>query len=180
MPCDLDQFCVQFSHVGDVSRNGCGGASLQSCYDGEIPRRSVVVGHTWALSPKIVNDVRLHYAYSAYLLGPAEVPVWTDIGNYTGQRLAQLQIGLSFPSFSYGYTYGADGIEKRYQVKDDLTILKGTHAVKFGFDYSHVPFADDSGVRVAERADVAAAIGFQPVTDVLAHIARSASSTRTA
>jgi hypothetical protein len=129
-----------------LSRNGCGGATLQSCYDGEIPRRSAVVGHTWTLSPRIVNDVRLHYAYAAYLLGPAGSPVWTDIGDYSSQRLAQLQIGLSFPSFSYGYTYGADGIEKRYQAKDDLTILKGTHAVKFGFDYSHVPFGDDSVV----------------------------------
>jgi hypothetical protein len=27
-----------------LSRNGCGGMTLQSCYDGEIPRRSVVVG----------------------------------------------------------------------------------------------------------------------------------------
>jgi hypothetical protein len=129
-----------------LSRNGCGGTTLQSCYDGEIPRRSAVVGHTWAISPKIVNEVRVHYAYAAYLLGPAGSPVWTDIGNYSSQRLAQLQVGLSFPSFSYGYTYGDDGIEKRYQVKDDLTILKGTHAIKFGFDYSHIPFADDSVV----------------------------------
>jgi hypothetical protein len=129
-----------------LSRNGCGGTTLQSCYDGEIPRRSAVAGHTWTISPRIVNDLRVHYAYAAYLLGPAGSPVWTDIGNYSGQRLSQLQIGLSFPSFSYGYTYGDDGIEKRYQVKDDLTILKGTHAVKFGFDYSHIPFADDSVV----------------------------------
>jgi hypothetical protein len=129
-----------------LSRNGCGGASLQSCYDGEIPRRSAVVGHTWTLSPHIVNDLRLHYAYSAYLLGPAGSPVWTDIGNYSNQRLSQMQVGLSFPSFSYGYTYGDDGIEKRYQVKDDLTILHGAHAIKFGFDYSHIPFSDDSVV----------------------------------
>jgi hypothetical protein len=129
-----------------LSRNGCGGTTLQSCYDGEIPRHSAVVGHTWSISPSIVNDVRVHYAYAAYLLGPAGQPVWTQIGNYSTQRLAQLQVGLSFPSFSYGYTYGDDGIERRYQVKDDLTILKGRHAIKLGFDFSRVPFADDSVV----------------------------------
>ena len=129
-----------------LSSNGCGGATLQSCYDGQIPRRSAVAGHTWAISPTIVNEFRFQYAYSAYLLGPAGSPVWTDIGNYSASRLAQLQVGLSFPSFSYGFTYGDDGIEKRYEVKDDLTILKGRHALKFGFDVSRVPFADDSVV----------------------------------
>ncbi len=106
----------------------------------------MVVGHTWSASPSIVNEVRFQYAYAAYLLGPSGQPVWTDIGNYSSQRLAQLQTGLSFPSFSYGFSYGADGIEKRYEVKDDITILKGRHAFKMGFDVSRVPFADDSVV----------------------------------
>ncbi len=128
------------------SFQGCNGTSVQSCYDGLIPRKSVVAGHTWAVSPTIVNDFRFQYAYSAYLLGPAGSPVWTDIGNYATGRLAQLQTGLSFPSFSYGFTYGADGIERRTQFKDDLTIIRGAHAIKMGFDFSYVPFADDSVV----------------------------------
>src|SRR5207237_8510489 len=108
--------------------------------------KSVVVGHTWTISHAVVNEARFQYAYSAYLLGPAGQPVWTDIGNYSAQRMAQLQVGLNFPSFSYGFTYGAAGIEHRYEGKDDLSILKGRHTIKFGVDISRVPFGDDSVV----------------------------------
>ena len=102
-----------------LSYNGCGGTSVANCYDGLIPRRSVVVGHTWTVSPTIVNEARFQYAYSAYLLGPAGEPVWTDIGNYAPERLAQMQLALNFPSFSYGFGYASDGVEKRYEGKDD-------------------------------------------------------------
>src|ERR1041385_815878 len=127
-----------------LTYNGCGGASMASCYDGQIPRRSAVVGHTWAPSPSIVNEFRFQYAYSAYLLGPSGQPIWTDIGVYTPERLNQLQTILNFPSFSYGFGYASDGIEKRYQFKDDVTLVKGSHVIKFGFDTSRVPFGDDS------------------------------------
>jgi hypothetical protein len=131
-----------------ISFNGCSGAVVQSCYDGQIPRQSAVIGHTWSATSTIVNDVRVHYAYAAYLLGPAGVPIYTKAGDYSAARLAELQVGLSFPSFSYGYTYGDNGIERRYQVKDDLTLVKGTHTLKFGGDFSRVPFADDSVVNL--------------------------------
>jgi len=129
-----------------LSAQGCGGSNLQSCYDGLIPRRSAVVGHTWTPKPTLVNDFRFQYAWASYELGPSGEPIWTQIGVESPARLNLLQTGISFPSFTYGFTYADVGIEKRYEVKDDVLWQKGSHAIKFGFDVSRVPFADDAPV----------------------------------
>ena len=67
-------------------------------------------------------------------------------------RLAQLQPVLSFPSFSSGFDYSDVGIERRYEAKDDVLWQKGSHSIKFGVDYSQVPFADDAPAGYAARS----------------------------
>jgi hypothetical protein len=123
---------------------GCSGSSESNCYDGLIPRHAVVGGHTWTPKPTIVNEFRFQYAYSSYQLGPSGEHIFTDIGNFPASRLAELQPVYSFPSFRYGQGYGELGVEKRTELKDDLSWVKGNHSFKFGFDYSHIPFADDT------------------------------------
>ena len=123
---------------------GCGGTSESNCYDGLIPRHAVVVGHTWTPSPTMVNDFRFQYSYSAYLLGPSGEPIFTNLGEYPAARLALLQPVYSFPSFRYGMGYGELGVETRWELKDDFNLVRGKHSLKWGFDFSHVPFADDS------------------------------------
>ena len=123
---------------------GCSNSSESNCYDGLIPRRAVVAGHTWTPNATFVNDFRFQYAYSSFLLGPSGKNIFTDLGNYSADRLALLEPVYIFPSFRYGFGYNELGIETRWQFKDDITLIKGNHAIKFGFDFSHVPFADDS------------------------------------
>lgn len=127
-----------------LTYNGCGGQSESNCYDGQIPRHAVVVGHTWTPTNNIVNDVRLQYAFASYELGPSGLPIWTQIGVESPARLAQLQPVYSFPSFSYGFDYADVGIERRYEAKDDVLWQKGNHSIKFGGDFSQIPFADDA------------------------------------
>lgn len=127
-----------------ITYNGCGGASMAACYDGQIPRRSLVLGHTWTVAPTIVNEARFQYAYSSYQLGPSGAPIFSQMGVYPPERLAPLQTQLNFPSFSYGFGYADVGIETRWQWKDDLSIVRGKHTIKFGFDVSRIPFADDA------------------------------------
>ena len=127
-----------------ITWNGCGGASMAACYDGQIPRHSLVVGHTWNPKPTVVNEARFQYAYSSYQLGPSGAPIFTQMGVYPPERLAPLQIQLNFPSFSYGDGYADVGVETRWQWKDDLSVVKGKHTLKFGFDVSRVPFGDDA------------------------------------
>ena len=123
---------------------GCGGSGESNCYDGLIPRHAVVVGHTWTPSATQVNDFRFQYSYSSYQLGPSGEPIYTDIGNFPATRLALLQPVYSFPSFRYGQGYGELGVEKRWEAKDDFSLIRHNHTLKWGFDYSHVPFADDA------------------------------------
>ena len=127
-----------------ITWNGCGGATMAACYDGQIPRHSLVVGHTWSPSPTIVNEVRFQYAYSSYELGPSGTPIWTQLGVYSPARLAEMQTQLNFPSFSYGFGYSDVGVETRWEGKDDVSIVKGKHSIKFGADVSRVPYGDDA------------------------------------
>ena len=122
---------------------GCGNTAESNCYDGLIPRHAFVGGHTWTPTATIVNDFRFQYGFSSYLLGPSGQPIFTELGSFPATRLALLQPVYSFPSFRYGQGYGELGIERRTEFKDDLTWVKGNHALKFGFDYSYIPFADD-------------------------------------
>ena len=122
---------------------GCSGAAESNCYDGLIPRHAFVAGHTWTPKPTIVNDFRFQYAFSSYLLGPSGEPIFTDLGQYPQARIAELQTVYAFPSFRYGQGYGELGVEHRTEFKDDINYVKGNHTLKFGFDYSYIPFADD-------------------------------------
>jgi hypothetical protein len=122
---------------------GCNGTNESNCYDGLIPRHAFVGGHTWTPTASIVNEFRFQYGFSSYLLGPSGQPIWTDLGQFPASRLALLQPVYSFPSFRYGQGYGELGIERRTEFKDDVTWVKHAHTLKFGFDYSYIPFADD-------------------------------------
>ncbi len=127
---------------------GCGGAIKRNCYDGQIPRDSIVVGETWAASNSLVNDFRFQYAYSSYQLGPSGSPIYTAIGTFPQSRLALLQTTYGFPGFSYGMGYGELGIETRWEFNDSVSIQKGHHSLKFGFDTSYIPFADDTVIGI--------------------------------
>ena len=128
---------------------GCGGNFEQFCYDGLIPRHSIVGGHTWTPASTIVNDFRFQYAYSAYLLGPPG-HIYTDVNTLATSPAAtsQLQIAYSFPSFFYGAGYQEDGVEQRYEGSDVLSLQRGTHTFKFGYDVNYVPFIDSTAFNV--------------------------------
>lgn len=132
-----------------LTYQGCTGNTQRNCYDGLIPRYSIVVGHTWTPSPTIVNELHFQYAYSAYLLGPPG-DVYKDANNLAtnSAALSQLQTAYVFPSFSYGYGYAEDGVEKRTEVNDVFSLQKGDHTLRFGFDVNYVPFIDASASNV--------------------------------
>ena len=127
-----------------ITWNGCGGTSMSNCYDGQIPRHAIVAGHTWTPTTTIVNEVRFQYAFSSYLLAPSGTQIFTQFGSYPAARLNELQTTLVFPSFSWGDDYADNGVEKRWEGKDDISIVRGAHTLKLGIDVSRVPFEDDA------------------------------------
>jgi len=131
-----------------LTSQGCANTSESNCYDGNFPRHAAVFGHTWTPTASIVNEARFQYAYSSYQLRPPGTPNFTDLGNFPDQRTSYLQPVYVFPSFRYGQGYAELGIEKRWEYKDDVTWVKANHTIKFGFDFSHIPFGDDQSTNL--------------------------------
>jgi TonB dependent receptor len=126
-----------------VSGNGCGGSTTIGCYDGQIPRHAIVVGHTWEPTARIVNESRFQYAYISYELGPYGTPLPKKPSDLVSPSyLANIGTAYQFLSFGYGHNYAAVGVESRWELNDSLTIQKGAHSFKMGFDVSYVPYVD--------------------------------------
>jgi hypothetical protein len=121
---------------------GCGGNSVYDCYNGLIPRISIVGGHTWTLNPNLVNEFHFQYARAAYELGPPSAAIPTNPTSYSPQVLAALQTGYLFPSFRYGFAYAETGVESRYEVNDVLSYIWHNHNFRTGFETSYIPFTD--------------------------------------
>jgi hypothetical protein len=132
-----------------LTRQGCGNSSTYSCYDGQIPRHSIVVGHTWEPTSQIVNESRFQYAYSSYQLGPYGTTIPKTPDDLLDPKFTSaVGIGYRFPSFSYGETYSAVGIEQRWEINDSLSYQRGKHSLKGGFDISYIPYVDASAVNL--------------------------------
>jgi hypothetical protein len=146
---DQSAFVRYAQEWNKLTFQGCGGQFEQFCYDGLIPRHSIVGGHTWTPTPSIVNDFRFQYAYSSYQLGPPG-HIFTDVNSLatSPSATAQLQIAYTFPSYSYGAGYQEDGVENRYEGSDVISIQKKAHTLRFGYDVNYVPFIDATAFNV--------------------------------
>jgi len=130
----------------ELTRQGCGGTNTDYCYDGLIPRHSIVVGHTWQLNPAMVNEGHFQYAYSSYQLGPYNGKIPTEPSQLTAADFSEISTGYVFPSFSYGKVYSQVGIEKHVELNDAFSIDHKGHAFKFGGDGIYVPYVDSSAL----------------------------------
>lgn len=85
---------------------------------------SVVGGWTWIISPTKLNRVtfqRLHYR-----------------GDIDSSRIGTTEDNLNFPTFSAGRTYIRQlNIEDTIEARDDFSVQKGKHALKFGVDFEY-------------------------------------------
>jgi Carboxypeptidase regulatory-like domain len=124
---------------------GCGGTGY-SGFDFQKPARSGVVGHTWIVSPRLLNEIRFQYAYAEYQVIPGGKQAFTKVGDYPPERVSidRIERALYLPSLSYGNGFDELGPEKRLQFKDTVTLSRDKHEIKLGMDFSHIPFADDA------------------------------------
>ena len=102
--------------------------------------RFLRVNHDWVLGPTLVNTVRFGYNYQFQEQGPnfRGQPVFTPV-TLKGMELAP----YIQPAVSFGATQGLAGISRvtsgrpsvTWAVSDSLSWTKGSHNMKFGFEW---------------------------------------------
>jgi hypothetical protein len=124
-----------------------GTTATSASFDFAVPRKSAVLGHTWVLSSRALNDARFQYAYAKYEVSPPYSHGDWEPGDFTA-RLPLCTPVFAYPSITVGGCGNAQmGPESRWEVKDDFSYLMhgwgGTHQWKMGADFSSVPFEGD-------------------------------------
>ncbi|MGH9320774.1 MAG: TonB-dependent receptor [Vicinamibacteria bacterium] len=124
---------------------GCGGTGARSGWDQQVPRKGLVVGHTWLLSDRSFNDFRFQWASAIWRLATPGVPIWEQAGEYPPERFAQQEPAYRFPSLSYGSNAESQGPESRWEFRDTTSTQIGTnHELRFGGEYSYMPYEYDA------------------------------------
>jgi hypothetical protein len=127
--------------------NAGGKLAPSGAFDFGVPRDSAVVGHTWVINDRALNDFRGQYAFSEYQISPPYTPNTLQVGVFSTppNNCADRYI---YPSLQIGGCQESLGPEDRWQFKDDFSYLMrkwgGTHQWKMGIDYSHILFQSSS------------------------------------
>jgi len=118
-------------------------------FDFAVPRSSVVLGHTWVMGDRAINDIRFQYAYSKYIVAPPYSNGDWAPADFGQERLSYCTAIYGYPSLALGGCGNSQmGPEKRWEFKDDYSYLMpewaGRHQLKTGFDFSYIPFDYDN------------------------------------
>lgn len=125
-----------------------GRTHTSNAFDFAVPRMSAVVGHTWIISDRTLNDFRFQYAFSKYEVAAPYSHDSFAAGDFT-ERIKRCTPVFTYPSIAIGGCGNSQmGPEKRFEFRDDYSYLKtgwgGTHQWKTGVDYSYIPFESDN------------------------------------
>ncbi len=118
-------------------------------FDFAVPRRSAVLGHTWVMGPRAINELRAQYAFAKYEVAPPYSHGDWAPGDFGQDRLDFCTPIFLYPSVQIGGCGNSQmGPESRWQVKNDFSYLVpdwgGQHQLKVGADFSYVPFQFDN------------------------------------
>src|SRR3989441_542041 len=118
-------------------------------FDFAVPRKSAVLGHTWVMGPRAINELRAQYAFAKYEVAPPYSHGDWAPGDFGQDRLNYCTPIFVYPSVQIGGCGNSQmGPESRWQVKNDFSYLVpewgGQHQLKVGADFSYVPFQFDN------------------------------------
>jgi len=102
-----------------------------------------IVGHTWAINDRMINEFRFQYAHRGLEFNPSNIGDTTGDTDLVpdGQEIAINMPGVAFfgrEPFSFVHR-----TEDRYQFVDNFSWTHGSHNVKFGVDVNHLPLSAD-------------------------------------
>ena len=124
---------------------GCGG-TVYSGRDQQVPRDSLVLGHTWISGNRGLNDLRFQYAHAAFYGYPTGTEAWTAAGTFDPARIARLTRTYSFPSLTYGSSYDDVSPESRWEFKDTYRATYSHHELKFGGEINRNHYIEDEAI----------------------------------
>ncbi len=127
---------------------GPGGGSQLNPWFGVTPTHvaNFAISEVHIFSPRMINTLRLGYnRFSQYQKGrdadvdPASIGLNTGVGPESF-GIPEIDIGGGAPDrfANLGLQYGAGGrVATTFQVADDISLIRGSHSLSFGFIYFH-------------------------------------------
>jgi len=115
----------------------CGGSMAGNTgQDTTSPRDSMLVAHTWVISPRVLNEVRAQVppSHLENLSSPPGIDRWpaAQRGEFTAERFAPYKGVFTFPSLTWGSIQYSNNSTKRWDVSDDFSVTVGSHTLKAG------------------------------------------------
>jgi hypothetical protein len=115
----------------------CGGATAGfSGTDTHSPRMSTLLGHTWVISSRMLNEIRSQVPPSSLinLGGPPGLPKWPadGQGQFPPERFTGYTQVYNFPSLTWGANQWSNNRTDRWDIADDFTVNLGRHDLKVG------------------------------------------------
>ena len=125
----------------EFSCEGCGGKSANQG-NTLIPRDALVMGHTWVLGSKFLNEFRFNYAKQWQYQAPEGLSYYKTF-DFSPARFVGTTPTYIFPSFTFGNdNFAAIHLMMR-EWRDDFSISQSNHNIKFGADIQNLPLEED-------------------------------------
>jgi len=121
--------------VSDFTCEGCAASSSTPWFSGggiKQKRYSWVGGHTWVISPRILNEVRGQWTNYHFRQHPPGVDPQEDLFDDSPARTAPLTPVYTFPSLSWGTSGNFYTRQQSREIRDDMSFTTGVHTFKFG------------------------------------------------
>jgi hypothetical protein len=121
---------------------GCGGKRANQG-NTLIPRDALVMGHTWVLGSRFLNEFRFNYAQQHQYQSPSGVQYYKKF-DFSPERFVGTSATYNFPSFNWGNDNFFLHHAMIREWRDDFSISASSHNIKFGADIQNNPLHEDN------------------------------------
>jgi hypothetical protein len=118
----------------------CGGRNA-AFYGGDLrsPRDSNLLAHTWVVNSRMLNEIRAQVppSHLNHRQGPPGLELWSaaNKGQFPAERFQGYTQIYNFPSLNWGSNAWSMNWTDRWEIRDDLSLTRGNHELKFGGAY---------------------------------------------
>ena len=129
-----------------IDCEGCGGtnAAFSQSYV-ESPRDTNVFGHTWVVSNRSLNDLRIQFPARLHsTTGPPGTSLWEKPGEFPPERFTGYTAVYNFPSMHWGFEHGQPQFHRSgSSSRTTYWYSMGSHQWKFGANYARYISPED-------------------------------------